>query len=251
MNSLRAYFLETGKISLFTARFFREVVRPPFEIKELLHQCFLIGNKSLFLVILTGFIMGLVLTLQTRPTMEEFGAEGYMPTMVAVAIVREIGPVITALIFAGKIGSSIGAELGSMRVTEQIDAMEVTGTKPFNYLVVTRVLAATLMLPLLVLSADAIGIVGSYLVEHYKGQVTWQLFFNKIFNFLTFKDLIPATIKTFFFGFAVGIIGCYKGYYSDKGTEGVGRAANSAVVVASVVLFILDFMAVLIADIFI
>ena len=199
---------------------------------------------------MTGLIMGLVLTLQTRPTMEDFGAEAYMPAMVGVSIIREIGPVIVALICAGKIGSSIGAELGSMKVTEQIAAMEVSGTNPFKYLVVTRILATTLMVPLLVIFGDAIALFGSYLVEHMKGDVSFQLFFNKVFRQLSFSDLVPATIKTFFFGFAIGLIGCYKGYHSRKGTAGVGRAANTAVVVASMLLFVLDFIAVLVADIF-
>lgn len=251
MNRLQLFLYETGNLTLFTRRFFREVVKPPFEFREFLRQCFIIGNQSIFLVVVTGFIMGLVLTLQTRPTMEDFGAEAYMPSMVAVAIVREIGPVITALICAGKIGSSIGAELGSMKVTEQIDAMEVSGTNPFNYLVVTRVLATTFMIPLLVIAADTVGMIGSYLVESVKGQVTWQLYFGKAFRQLTFEDLLPATIKTFFFGFSIGIIGCYKGYYSGKGTVGVGTAANSAVVITSMVLFIIDFIAVLVTDIFI
>jgi len=251
MEAFRSFFEEIGRITLFAVRFFREVFRPPFEFRELLYQCFLVGNKSVALVGVTGFIMGLVLTLQTRPTMEDFGAEAYMPSMVAISIVREIGPVVTALICAGKIGSSIGAELGSMKVTEQIDAMEVSGTNPFNYLVVTRVLATTLMVPMLVIFADTIALGGSFLIENMKGQVTWQLYFNKVFQTLTFEDLVPATIKTFFFGFAIGIVGCYKGYTSDKGTAGVGRAANSAVVIASMLLFIIDFMAVVIADIFI
>ena len=194
--------------------------------------------------------MGLVLTLQIRPTMIEFGAVSYMPQLVGIAIVREIGPVVTALICAGKIGSSIGAELGSMKVTEQIDAMEVSGTNPFKYLVVTRIWACIFMLPLLVIAADAIGLWGSFLVETTKGEVGIRLYFNRVFATLQFGDLIPATLKTFFFGFAIGLIGCYKGYHSKKGTEGVGRAANSAVVVASLLLFVIDFLAVLVADIF-
>jgi phospholipid/cholesterol/gamma-HCH transport system permease protein len=168
--------------------------------------------------------------------------------MVGIAIVREIGPVITALICAGKIGSSIGAELGSMRVTEQIDAMEVSGTNPFKYLVVTRIWACIFMLPLLVILADSIGIFGSFLIENMKGDVTMTLYFNKVFNSLTFSDLIPATLKCFFFGFVIGLVGCYKGYYSKKGTAGVGYAANSAVVLASLLVFIVDFFAVLLAD---
>src|SRR5688500_16593360 len=143
----KAFFTEAGDLSLFAGRFFMQGFKPRYEVAEFFRQCFVIGYKSLGLVGLTGFIMGLVLTMQLRPNLIEYGMESQLPAMVAIAIVREIGPVITALIFAGKIGSSIGAELGSMKVTEQIDAMEVSGTNPFKYLVVTRVMAATLMLP--------------------------------------------------------------------------------------------------------
>ncbi|MCB0618641.1 MAG: ABC transporter permease [Saprospiraceae bacterium] len=249
-RGLLTFFDETGKVSLFTARFFREAFRPPFEFRELLRQSYIIGYQSLFLVATTGFIMGLVFDLQTRPTMIEFGAESYMPSMIGISFVREIGPVVTALICAGKIGSSIGAELGSMRVTEQIDAMEVSGTNPFKFLVVTRVLAAMLMVPVLVLIADAIGLFAAFLVENLKGDVTFRLFFNQVFNNLEFGDLIPSTVKSFFFGLAIGLIGCYKGYYAARGTAGVGSAANQAVVVASLLLFVIDLIAVLIADIF-
>jgi phospholipid/cholesterol/gamma-HCH transport system permease protein len=250
MKGLRLYFLETGQISLFAFRYFKEALKPPFEFRELLRQSYLIGNKSLFLVAVTGFIMGLVLTLQTRPTMMEFGAEAYMPSMIGISIIREIGPVITALICAGKIGSSIGAELGSMKVTEQIDAMEVSGTNPFKYLVVTKITAATLMLPVLVIFADTIALFGSFLIENIKGQVSFQLYFGNVFEHLDFIDLIPSVIKSFFFGFVLGLVGCFKGYNSKKGTSGVGLAANSAVVLASTLVFIVDFIAVLISDIF-
>ena len=208
------------------------------------------GNRSLLLVGITGFIIGLVLTLQTRPTLMEFGAVSWMPSMVSISIVREIGPIITALVCAGRIGSGIGAELGSMRVTEQIDAMEVSGTNPFKYLVVTRVLAVTLMLPLLVIIGDVIAIFGSYLVENVKGNVSFMLYFNQVFDALEFGDVVPATIKSFFFGLAIGIVGCFKGYNCEKGTEGVGKAANSAVVFTSLLLFIIDFIAVFVTDIF-
>jgi phospholipid/cholesterol/gamma-HCH transport system permease protein len=164
--------------------------------------------------------------------------------MVGLTIIREMGPIITALIFAGKIGSSIGAELGSMRVTEQIDAMEVSGTNPFKFLVVTRVLATTLMLPVLTILADAIGLYASYLAINLKGVTTLALFANNVLTSLTFGDVLPAVSKTFFFGFAIGLIGCYKGYYSNKGTEGVGQAANSAVVLSSLVIFVIDLLAV-------
>ncbi len=249
-KQLKSFFTEIGDLSYFTIRYFKEVFKSPFEFKELLRQCYNMGNRSLLLVGITGFIIGLVLTLQTRPTLMEFGAVSWMPSMVGISIVREIGPIITALVCAGRIGSGIGAELGSMRVTEQIDAMEVSGTNPFKFLVVTRVSAVTLMLPLLVIFGDALALFGSFLVENVKGNVSFTLFFNQVFNSLEFGDIIPATIKTFFFGLAIGIVGCYKGYYSTKGTAGVGKAANSAVVFTSLLLFIIDFIAVFVADIF-
>jgi len=208
------------------------------------------GNRSLLLVGVTGFIIGLVFTLQSRPTLEEFGAVSWIPSMVSVSIIREIGPIITALICAGRIGSGIGAELGSMRVTEQIDAMEVSGTNPFKYLVATRILATTLMLPILVFFGDAIAIYGSYLVEHLKGDVSFVLYANQVINILEFSDIIPSTIKSFFFGFAIGLVGCFKGYNCKKGTVGVGQAANAAVVYTSMLLFIIDFVAVFVTNIF-
>jgi len=250
LSRTEEFFIEIGELSYFAGRFFKELFKKPFEFKELLRQCYSIGNRSMLLVGVTGFIIGLVLTLQTRPTLQEFGAESWMPSMVSIAIIREIGPVIIALIFAGRIASGIGAELGSMRVTEQIDAMEVSGTNPFKYLVVTRIMAATLMLPILVIFGNAIAVYGSYIIENLKGDISFQLYFNKMFDALEFGDIIPATIKTFFFGFAIGLVGCFKGYNCEKGTVGVGIAANSAVVFASMLLFILDFIAVFITDIF-
>lgn len=244
------FLFEAGKLSRFTGMFFKQLFRPRYEIAEFFRQCFVIGYKSLGLIALTGFILGVVLTLQLRPSLVSYGVEAQLPAMVSIAIIREMGPVITALIFAGKIGSSIGAELGSMRVTEQIDAMEVSGTNPYKYLVVTRVLAATLMLPVLVLFCDAVSLYGAYLGVNIKGVTSFQLFFTQVFDVLSFSDVIPSFIKTFFFGFAVGMIGCYKGYYSSKGTEGVGIAANSAVVLSSVVIFIIDLIAVQVIDVF-
>jgi phospholipid/cholesterol/gamma-HCH transport system permease protein len=240
----KKFFLEVASLTTFTLRFFKEVIKPPYEFNELMKQSFLIGYKSLPLVAITGFIIGLVLTIQSRPTLAKFGAESMLPAMVAVSIIREIGPVITALIFAGKVGSGIGAELASMNVTEQIDAMQVSDNNPFKYLVVTRILSATFMLPLLVIFADGVGLMGSFVGVNIKGNVSSYLFFSQIFQSLSFGDLIPAVIKTFFFGFAIGLIATYKGYYSNKGTEGVGTAANSAVVLGSLMVFIIDMIAV-------
>lgn len=245
----KPFLEETGELSAFAGRFFSEAWRPPYEVQEFFHQCFLIGYKSLSLVGLTAFIMGLVLTMQLRPNLVYYGVESQLPAMVGIAIIREIGPVITALIFAGKIGSSIGAELGSMRVTEQIDAMEVSGTNPYRYLVVTRTLAATLMLPLLATISDAISLYGSYLGVNLYEVLSWKLFITQVFDNIGYDDVLPAFIKCFFFGFAVGIVGCYKGYFSSKGTEGVGRSANSAVVLSSILIFIIDLLAVQVAEI--
>ena len=247
---LKTFLVEIGELSFFAGRFFKETFNHPFEFREFLRQCFYIGNRSLLLVSITGFIIGLVFTLQSRPTLLEFGAVSWMPRMVSISIIREIGPIITALICAGRIGSGIGAELGSMRVTEQIDAMEVSGTNPLKYLVVTRILATTLMIPILVIFGDTVAIIGSAMVENVKGSVSYLLYFNQVFDALEFGDLIPATIKTFFFGFAIGLVGCYKGYNCSKGTAGVGLAANSAVVFTSVLLFIIDFVAVFVTNIF-
>ncbi len=248
-SSIKSYISEVGDIGLFAGRFFREVFVPPFEFKELIRQCYNIGNRSLLLVMVTGFILGLVFTLQSRPTLEQFGAESWIPSMISISIIREIGPVIIALICAGRVGSGIGAELGSMRVTEQIDAMEVSGTNPFKYLVVTRIVASTLMLPLLIIVGDSISLVGSAIVENLKSDVSFTLYFNKVFTSIKFGDIIPATIKSIFFGFAIGLIGCYKGYNCEKGTVGVGDASNAAVVYTSMLIFIIDFIAVFVTDI--
>jgi phospholipid/cholesterol/gamma-HCH transport system permease protein len=247
---LKNIFNDAGNVTLFTARFFKEVCTPTYEVKEFLRQCYIIGYKSLPLVGITGFIMGLVLTLQSRPTLAEFGAESWLPGMVALSLIREIAPVITALICAGKISSGIGAELGSMKVTEQIDAMEVSGINPYKYLVVTRILATTLMVPVLVIFADAIGVYGGYIGVNIHSDLNFSRYFNQVLASLDFLDIIPATIKTFFFGFFIGLIGCYKGYTAANGTESVGKAANSAVVAASLTIFIIDMLAVQITDIF-
>lgn len=241
---------EIGGLSRFTMNFARELVRQPYEHKEMLKQAYSIGLSTLPLIGITAFIMGLVLTLQSRPVMAQFGAESWLPGMVSVSIVREIGPVITALICAGKIGSGIGAELGSMRVTEQIDAMDVSGTNPIKYLVVSRVIATTFMIPILVFYSDAVSFLGSYIAVNLHGFTAFPLFINQAFDSLHYYDLIPATIKTFFFGFAIGLIGCYKGYFSENGTEGVGKAANSAVVISSLAIFIIDLIAVQLSEIF-
>lgn len=194
--------------------------------------------------------MGLVLTIQSRPTLANFGAESWIPGMVGLSLIREIAPVITGLICAGKMASAIGAELGSMKVTEQIDAMEVSAINPFKYLVVTRIMATTLMVPVLVIFADCIGIFGGFVGYNIHGEVTLVRYFTQVLDSLDYIDILPATLKTFFFGFFIGMIGCYKGFNAERGTESVGKGANSAVVTASLAIFIIDMIAVQITDIF-
>ena len=247
-NFLKNTSNEIGEITLFGSRFFKEIFKPGFEVKEFFRQCYIIGYKSLSLVTITGFIMGLVLTIQARPEMAQFGAESWIPKMVSLSLIREIAPVITALICAGKVSSGIGAELGSMKVTEQIDAMEVSAINPYRYLVVTRILATTLMIPILVFYADLIGVYGGYIGINMHSNVNLFRYFTQSFEEVEFLDVIPATVKTFFFGFFIGMIGCYKGFNATSGTESVGKAANSAVVTASLSIFIIDMIAVQITD---
>jgi phospholipid/cholesterol/gamma-HCH transport system permease protein len=242
------FMTDVADFFLFLASTCKELFSRGFEFREFLRQSFKIGYKSLPLISVTGFIMGLVLTIQARPSLVHFGAVSLLPGMVAVSLIREMGPVITALICAGKIGSGMGAELGSMKVTEQIDAMEVSSTNPMKFLVVTRVLAATLMIPILVLYSDVLGIFGSWAGANIKGEVPFVLFCSQAFSHLEFIDFIPAVIKTFFFGAVIGLVGCYKGFTAGRGTESVGIAANSAVVLSSLLVIIVDLIAVQITD---
>jgi len=243
-----AFFIDMANATEYLKTVFKNFATKKFEFQEFLKQCYQIGNKSVSLISVTGVIIGLVLTIQSRPPLVQFGAVAMLPGMVAVSIIREMGPVITALICAGKIGSSMGAELGSMRVSEQIDAMEVSNTYPINFLIIPRVFAAIVMIPLLTLYADAIGILGSWLGINIKDTMSLRYFINQAFLSVDFQDVIPAVIKSFFFGAVIGLVGCYKGYNAGRGTESVGVAANSAVVTASLLLIIVDLIAVQITD---
>ena len=247
-NKANRFFTSLSDVHLFIVSIIKETFSRDFEFKEFFNQCFQMGLKSLPLVSITGAIMGLVLTIQSRPVLVDFGAVTMLPGMVTISLIREMGPVITALICSGKIGSGIGAELGSMKVTEQIDAMEVSSTNPIRFLIVTRVLAATLMIPLLILYADALGILGSWAGVNLKGDVSFVLFFSQAFGQVEFIDFIPAVIKSFFFGAVIGLVGCYKGYNAGRGTESVGLAANSAVVLSSLLVIVVDVIAVQITD---
>jgi phospholipid/cholesterol/gamma-HCH transport system permease protein len=244
------FFAGLYDIGRFIIRFFKEAVSPPFEIKELVRQCFNIGYRSLAIITLTGFITGVVFTKQSRPSLSEFGATSWLPSLVSIAVIRALAPLITALISAGKIGSNIGAELGSMNVTEQIDAMEVSGTNPFKFLVVTRVLASTFMLPVLMCYAALVALLGSYLNVHQNELTSFSTFFHDAFNRINYLDIFASLIKSFVYGFTIGITGCFLGYRAKQGTVGVGRAANSTVVVSMFLIFIEEMLIVQIVNSF-
>ncbi len=235
---LTNFFAEVYKIHLFIIRFFKEAFVPPFEFREIVRQCYEVGVRSFTLITVTGFIVGLIFTKQSRPSLANFGANSWLPSLVSIAIMRALAPLVTALIASGKVGSSIGAELGSMRVTEQIDAMEVSGTKPFKFLVCTRVLATTITIPILATYTAFIGLLGGYLNVAMNEGTSYTTFMQQVFQPLTFVDFVAALIKSTVFGFTIGIVGCYQGYNSNKGTEGVGKAANGAVVTAMFLVFI-------------
>jgi phospholipid/cholesterol/gamma-HCH transport system permease protein len=231
---------EIQGITVFGLRFFRYAFVPPYETGEIRKHLDELGAKSIPLLTVVGIIMGLILALQSRPTLDRFGAGSFLPAMLAITLVREMGPVITALIVAGRVSSGIGAELGSMKVTEQIEALEVSAVDPFNYLVVTRVIACSIMLPLLTAYVDFLGIFGGYIAEALSFNTSMQLYFYEAINSLTFVDLLPGIGKTIVFGYIIGLIGAYEGFNSSRGTEGVGRAATTAVVLASLNIIFLD-----------
>lgn len=237
-RKLANFFTELARINSFIFKFFKEAFMPPYEIKEVIRQCFETGMRSLTLITLTGFIVGLIFAKQSRPSLANFGAQSWLPSLVSIAIMRALAPLVTALIAAGKVGSSIGAELGSMRVTEQIDAMEVSGTKPFKFLVCTRVLATTIVIPVLASYMGLVALLGGFLNVNMNEGTSYTTYMEQVFEPLGYIDFVSSLIKSIVFGFTIGIVGCYQGYYSNKGTEGVGKAANGAVVTAMFLVFI-------------
>lgn len=237
-NRLGKFFVELYNINRFIIRFFKEAFTPPYEFKEVVRQIYFTGVRTLPLISVTGFIVGFIFTKQSRPSLASFGATSWLPSLVSIAILRALAPLVTALIASGKVGSSIGAELGSMRVTEQIDAMEVSGTNPFKYLVCTRVLATTLVIPILATYAAYIGLIGGYLNVAVNEGISYTAFVQVFFSPIVFLDFTASLVKSIVFGFTIGIVGCYQGYYSNKGTEGVGKAANGAVVTAMFLVFV-------------
>lgn len=237
---IKKLLVDVASVYDFIKNVFSKAFTPPYEGKEILRQCFAIGNKSFFLITITSFLAGVVFTTQSQPSLASFGAESWLPSLVSQAVVRSLGPLITGLICAGKLGSNIGAELGSMHVTEQIDAMEVSGTRPFSYLVVSRVIAATCMVPLLVIYSDSVALLGCFVMVNSINDTGVSLYLNEVANSVAYLDILSSLVKAALFGFAIGVIGSYSGYHSDDGTTGVGKAANTAVVVSMFFIFIID-----------
>jgi phospholipid/cholesterol/gamma-HCH transport system permease protein len=249
-KKIDGFFIDLYSAFQFVGRFFKELFTPPYEFKEIIKQCYEVGYKSLFLITLTGFITGLVFTKQSRPSLSEFGATSWLPSLVAIAIIRALAPLVTALICAGKVGSNIAAELGSMKVTEQIDAMEVSATNPFKFLVVSRVLATTLMIPMLMCYTGFVGMVGAYVNVHQNEMTSYITFFQQAFEKISFLDIFASVVKSIVYGFTIGIVGCYKGFHAKNGTEGVGKAANSSVVLSMFLIFIEEILIVQITNSF-
>lgn len=229
-----------GDLAAFIGRTVSRAVKPPYEVQQVLAQLDDIGTKSLPLVGAAGVAIGTVLAMQSRATLARFGAESLLPTMISISVVRELGPVIAGLMVAGRIGAGLAAELGSMRVTEQIDAMEVSATDPMNYLVVPRVLACVIAMPILTIYCDILAIGGGYLASTLSMETSMRLYFDESMKILEFIDVIPSVAKTAVFGFFIGIIGCFYGYTVRGGTAGVGRAATIAVVLSSLMVIVSD-----------
>jgi phospholipid/cholesterol/gamma-HCH transport system permease protein len=236
-KKIDAFFLEVVDVHKFVTRFFKELFTKPFEFKEIINQCYQVGFKSVPLITLTGFVIGIVFTKQSRPPLVEFGAASWLPSLIGIAFVRALGPLVTALIAAGKVGSNIGAELGSMKVTEQIDAMDVSAVNPYKFLVVTRVTATTIMIPVLTLYCTLVGLLGSYLNVHLNEMTSITAYFESAFSSVSFLDVYSAVFKSIVYGFTIGIVGAYRGFNATNGTQGVGKAANRAVVFSMFLIF--------------
>lgn len=231
-----------GDMAIFAGRAVKHCVIPPFYFKITLRQFLQIGYYSLPVVGLTAIFSGAVLALQSYSGFSRFNAESTIATVVVLSITRELGPVLTGLMVAGRVGASIAAEIGTMRVTEQIDALKTLSTNPFKYLVAPRVIAGIISLPLLVLIADIIGVLGGYLVSVHSLGFSPGPYINSTIKFLEPIDVISGLTKAGFFGFIVTVMGCYFGYNSGRGAEGVGVATTNAVVTASVIILLANYL---------
>ena len=229
-----------GEVTFFGLRALREAFLPPYEFREIARHVFEIGWRSMPLIAVSGFAIGVVLSLHTRASLERFGAEAMIPAGLAIAMIRETGPLTAGLLVSGRVGAGIGAELGAMKVTEQIDALEATAVDSFKFLAVTRILACILAMPLLTTMIDFCGILGGYVAEASVSGMSWQLYFRRAFSLIEFDDFIPATLKTAVFGMIIGTIASYLGFTTTQGTEGVGRTSTRSVVLASIFIIVVN-----------
>ena len=229
---------DIGDAALFAAKAFREVFIPPFEFRETIRQIYELGLKSAPLIGVAGMAVGVVLSMHTRASLERFGAESMIPAGLAMALVRETGPLTAGLLLSGRLGAGIGAELGAMRVTEQIDALEASAVDSFRYLVVTRVIACVIALPILTTLMNFAGMVGGFLAETTATGMSLSLYFNRAFSLIDMSDYVPATLKTMVFGFIIATTSSYLGFTTESGTEGVGRASTRAVVLSSILIIV-------------
>jgi phospholipid/cholesterol/gamma-HCH transport system permease protein len=229
-----------GAIASFGGRAVVEALRPPYEAREILRHIFQFGYRSAPLILIAGLAIGIVLSMHTRASLERFGAEAMIPAGLAIALIRETGPLTAALLVAGRVGAGIGAEIGAMKVTEQIDALEASAVDAFKYLAVTRIIALMIAMPLLTIMMDFAGILGGYVAEAAVSGMSWQQYLERSFSYIDFSDIIPATLKTVVFGFLIAAVSSYLGFTTTRGTEGVGEASTRSVVMSSMLVIVSD-----------
>ncbi len=241
-RSAQASVFTTGNMLTMLGQTCYYVFIPPYKLRNIFKQMEFIGVKSLFIVILTGSFTGMVLAMQGYNAMKRFGAESLVGPMVALSMARELGPVLTGLMVTGRAGSAIATELGTMRVTEQIDALHTMAINPIKYLVVPRVIAGVMMLPILTILTDFVGFFGGYMVGVKLLGINSGVYITRTTEFVSASDIMNGVIKSVFFGLIISLVACYQGFYTNGGAEGVGRAATSAVVLSSVSILISDYM---------
>ena len=237
---LGTFLSEAGLIGSFGLRSIRVAFQSPLELREIVHQVYMIGWRSLPLVAMSGLAIGVVLSMHTRATMERFGAEALIPAALAIALLAETGPLMTGLLVSGRVGAGIGAELGGMRVTEQIDALESMAVDSFHYLAVTRIIACMIAMPILTTVMNFSGLIGGFLAETAVSNVSLKLYFRQAFASIGFTDYIPPTLKTIAFGFIIGTVSSCLGYTTTGGSEGIGRASTRSVVLSSMILIVVN-----------
>lgn len=240
VNPVSTFFQSAGDFGLFSARAVRDAFRRPVEFDETVKQLFEVGWRSAPLLLASGFAFGIVMALETRSEMQAFGAESLIPQAVSYGLFKDVGPVLTSLLVAGRVGAGIGAELGGMRVTEQIDALECLAVNSFKYLVVTRVVACIIALPILTTMLNFAGLAGGIVAEHIASHMSVQAYLNDAFATMGWADYIPPTLATVVFGFIIGTVSCYLGYTAKQGAAGVGRASTRSVVFSSLLVILVD-----------